>query len=81
MKCQSFNLPAPFLLHTDMKTSTVPVKVIFDSNLRIVCPGKTKVEFLTRIAKNSEDLIIKEGPETVNIQLISYGNCHLYVLE
>ena len=66
--------------HLPAKTSTVPLKVIFDSNLRIVCPGETEVEFSTRLVKNAEDLIIKEGPETVNIRLITYGNCHLYVL-
>ena len=49
--------------------STLQVKVIFDSNLGIVCPGETEEEFSTRLAKNLEDLIIKEGPETVNIQL------------
>ncbi|WZZ61261.1 hypothetical protein YC2023_061368 [Brassica napus] len=51
----TFDLPAPFVLlhywrfHLPAKTSTVPLKVIFDSNLRIVCPGETEVEFSTRL--------------------------------
>jgi 4-aminobutyrate--pyruvate transaminase len=33
---------------------------------RFHLPGETEEEFSTRLAKNLEDLIIKEGPETVN---------------
>lgn len=30
--------------------------------------GETEEEFSTRLAKNLEDLILKEGPQTVNIR-------------
>ncbi|KAH0903967.1 hypothetical protein HID58_043470 [Brassica napus] len=55
---QNFDLPAPFVLHTDCP-----------HYWRFHLPGETEEEFSTRLAKNLEDLIIKEGPETVNIQL------------
>ncbi|KAK4484393.1 hypothetical protein RD792_006972 [Penstemon davidsonii] len=46
---QQFDLPAPFVLHTD-------------------CPHywrETEEEFSTRLANNLENLIIKEGPDTI----------------
>ncbi|KAL0684040.1 hypothetical protein Bca4012_050888 [Brassica carinata] len=39
--------------------------LISTSFLGIVCPGETEVEFSTRLVKNAEDLINKEGPETI----------------
>ncbi|KAG5397958.1 hypothetical protein IGI04_019772 [Brassica rapa subsp. trilocularis] len=52
---QNFDLPAPFVLHTDCP-----------HYWRFHLPGETEEEFSTRLAKNLEDLIIKEGPETVS---------------
>ncbi|PHT53679.1 hypothetical protein CQW23_08141 [Capsicum baccatum] len=51
---QKFDLPAPFVLHTDCP-----------HYWRYHQPGETEEEFSTRLAKNLEDLIIKEGPETI----------------
>uniref|UniRef100_A0A453CQV3 Uncharacterized protein n=1 Tax=Aegilops tauschii subsp. strangulata TaxID=200361 RepID=A0A453CQV3_AEGTS len=51
---QKFDLPAPFVLHTDCP-----------HYWRFHLPGETEEEFATRLAKNLEDLILKEGPETV----------------
>jgi len=51
---QKFDLPAPFVLHTDCP-----------HYWRFHLPGETEEEFATRLAKNLEDLIIKEGPETI----------------
>lgn len=51
---QKFDLPAPFVLHTDCP-----------HYWRYHLPGETEEEFSTRLAKNLEDLIIKEGPETI----------------
>ncbi|EFH59607.1 gamma-aminobutyrate transaminase subunit precursor [Arabidopsis lyrata subsp. lyrata] len=50
----NFDLPAPFVLHTDCP-----------HYWRFHLPGETEEEFSTRLAKNLEDLIIKEGPETI----------------
>ncbi|KAM3369547.1 hypothetical protein ACQJBY_017440 [Aegilops geniculata] len=51
---QKFDLPAPFVLHTDCP-----------HYWRFHLPGETEEEFATRLAKNLEDLIVKEGPETI----------------
>ncbi|XP_009592076.1 gamma aminobutyrate transaminase 1, mitochondrial [Nicotiana tomentosiformis] len=51
---QKFDLPAPFVLHTDCP-----------HYWRYHLPGETEEEFSTRLAKNLEDLILKEGPETI----------------
>ncbi|XP_010525162.1 PREDICTED: gamma-aminobutyrate transaminase POP2, mitochondrial-like [Tarenaya hassleriana] len=51
---QKFDLPAPFVLHTDCP-----------HYWRHHLPGETEEEFSTRLTKNLEDLIIKEGPETI----------------
>lgn len=51
---QKFDLPAPFVLHTDCP-----------HYWRFHLPGETEEEFSTRLAKNLEDLILKEGPETI----------------
>ncbi|ESQ47653.1 hypothetical protein EUTSA_v10020563mg [Eutrema salsugineum] len=51
---QNFDLPAPFVLHTDCP-----------HYWRFHLPGETEEDFSTRLAKNLEDLIIKEGPETI----------------
>ncbi|XP_055823918.1 gamma aminobutyrate transaminase 1, mitochondrial isoform X2 [Solanum dulcamara] len=50
----NFDLPAPFVLHTDCP-----------HYWRYHLPGETEEEFSTRLAKNLEDLILKEGPETI----------------
>uniref|UniRef100_A0A0D9W9E7 4-aminobutyrate--pyruvate transaminase n=1 Tax=Leersia perrieri TaxID=77586 RepID=A0A0D9W9E7_9ORYZ len=49
-----FDLPASFVLHTDCP-----------HYWRFHLPGETEEEFATRLAKNLEDLILKEGPETI----------------
>ncbi|KAF7145653.1 hypothetical protein RHSIM_Rhsim04G0084500 [Rhododendron simsii] len=49
-----FDLPAPFVLHTDCP-----------HYWRYHLPGETEEEFSTRLANNLENLILKEGPETV----------------
>lgn len=51
---QKFDLPAPFVLHTDRP-----------HYWRFHLPGESEEEFSTRLAQNLEDLIIKEGPETI----------------
>lgn len=51
---QNFDLPAPFVLHTDCP-----------HYWRFHLPGETEEEFSTRLVKNLEDLILKEGPETI----------------
>lgn len=51
---QKFDLPAPFVLHTDCP-----------HYWRYHLPGETEEDFSTRLAKNLEELILKEGPETV----------------
>ncbi|WCJ28440.1 Gamma aminobutyrate transaminase 1 mitochondrial [Euphorbia peplus] len=51
---QKFDLPAPFVLHTDCP-----------HYWRHHLPGETEEEFSTRLAKSLEDLILKEGPETI----------------
>jgi 4-aminobutyrate--pyruvate transaminase len=50
----SFNLPLPGFLHT-----TCP------HYYRDALPGETVDEFTTRLAKDLEDMILAEGPETV----------------
>ncbi|KAJ7960698.1 Gamma aminobutyrate transaminase mitochondrial-like [Quillaja saponaria] len=51
---QKFDLPAPFVLHTDCP-----------HYWRFHLPGETEEEFSTRLANNLEELILKEGPETI----------------
>ncbi|KAB8392276.1 hypothetical protein FH972_024792 [Carpinus fangiana] len=51
---QKFDLPAPFVLHTDCP-----------HYWRFHLPGETEEEFSTRLANNLENLIQKEGPETI----------------
>ncbi|XP_073123489.1 gamma aminobutyrate transaminase 3, chloroplastic-like isoform X2 [Henckelia pumila] len=51
---QKFDLPAPFVLHTDSP-----------HYWRHHLPGETEEEFSTRLANNLENLILKEGPETI----------------
>lgn len=51
---QQFDLPAPFVLHTDCP-----------HYWRYHLPGETEEDFSTRLAKNLEDLILKEGPDTI----------------
>ncbi|XP_021713818.1 gamma aminobutyrate transaminase 3, chloroplastic-like [Chenopodium quinoa] len=51
---QQFDLPAPFVLHTDCP-----------HYWRYHLPGETEEEFATRLANNLENLILKEGPETI----------------
>ncbi|XP_073282615.1 gamma aminobutyrate transaminase 1, mitochondrial-like [Primulina huaijiensis] len=51
---QNFDLPAPFVLHTDCPHFW-----------RYHLPGETEEEFSTRLANNLENLIIKEDPETI----------------
>lgn len=51
---QNFDLPTPFVLHTDCP-----------HYWRFHLPGETEEEFATRLATNLENLILKEGPETI----------------
>lgn len=51
---QKFDLPAPFVLHTDCP-----------HYWRFHLPGESEEEFSTRLAQNLENLILKEGPETI----------------
>lgn len=51
---QKFDLPAPFVLHTDCP-----------HYWRFHLPGETEEDFATRLANNLENLILKEGPETI----------------
>lgn len=39
--------------------------------MKIGDPGETEEEFSTRLANNLENLILKEGPETVIVKLCS----------
>ncbi|KAM7510599.1 hypothetical protein LguiB_009474 [Lonicera macranthoides] len=49
-----FDLPVPFVLHTDCP-----------HYWRYHLPGETEEQFSTRLANNLENLILKEGPETI----------------
>lgn len=51
---QDFDLPLPGILHTDCP-----------HHYRFAEPGETEEEFATRLAQNLEELIIREGPDTV----------------
>jgi 4-aminobutyrate--pyruvate transaminase len=51
---KNFDLPAPFVLHTDCP-----------HYWRYHLPDETEEEFSTRLANNLENLILKEGPETI----------------
>ncbi len=51
---QSFDLPIARILHTDCP-----------HHYRFAEPGETEEEFATRLARNLEELIIQEGPDTV----------------
>ncbi|KAL0546931.1 hypothetical protein IC582_016850 [Cucumis melo] len=51
---ENFDVPASFVLHADSP-----------HYWRYHLPGETEEEFSTRLAKNMEDLILKEGPETI----------------
>ncbi|RVX03464.1 Gamma aminobutyrate transaminase 3, chloroplastic [Vitis vinifera] len=51
---QGFDLPSPFVFHTDCP-----------HYWRFHLPGETEEEFSTRLANNLEKLILKEGPETI----------------
>ncbi|KAG8086957.1 hypothetical protein GUJ93_ZPchr0010g9361 [Zizania palustris] len=51
---QKFDLPAPFVLHTDCP-----------HYWRFHLPDETEEDFATRLATNLENLILKEGPETI----------------
>ncbi|KAJ1268207.1 hypothetical protein BS78_07G119200, partial [Paspalum vaginatum] len=51
---QDFDLPRHFVLHTDCPHFW-----------RFHAPGETEEEFATRLANNLENLIIREGPETI----------------
>ncbi|KAM7499904.1 hypothetical protein LguiA_024318 [Lonicera macranthoides] len=51
---QKFDLPAPFVLHTDCP-----------HYWRYHLPDETEEEFSTRLANNLENLILKEGPDTI----------------
>lgn len=49
-----FDLPASFVLHTDCP-----------HYWRFHLPGESEEEFATRLANNLENLILKEGPDTI----------------
>lgn len=51
---QKFDLPSPFVLHTDCP-----------HYWRYHLPGETEDQFSTRLATNLENLILKEGPDTI----------------
>lgn len=51
---QSFDLPVPFVLHTDCP-----------HYWRFHSPGESEEDFASRLAQNLEQLIVKEGPETI----------------
>ncbi|XP_068656086.1 probable gamma-aminobutyrate transaminase 3, mitochondrial [Aristolochia californica] len=51
---QKFDLPAPFVLHTDCP-----------HYWRYHLPGETEEDYSTRLANNLENLILKEGPDTI----------------
>ena len=45
-------------------------------------PGETEEEFSTRLANNLEELILKEGPDTVNFSITSFCYiCSFYVMK
>ncbi|KAF1884907.1 hypothetical protein Lal_00028795 [Lupinus albus] len=51
---EKFDLPFPFVLHTDCP-----------HYWRYHLPGETEEEFSTRLANNLEEMILKEGPDTI----------------
>ncbi|KAE9593429.1 putative transaminase [Lupinus albus] len=51
---QKFDVPFPFVLHTDCP-----------HYWRYHLPGETEEEFSTRLSNNLEELILKEGPDTI----------------
>ncbi|XP_062107027.1 gamma aminobutyrate transaminase 3, chloroplastic-like [Humulus lupulus] len=51
---QQFDLPAPFVLHTDCP-----------HYWRFHLPDETEEEYSTRLAYNLESLILKQGPDTI----------------
>ncbi len=51
---QDFDLPLPGILHADCP-----------HHYRFAEPGETEEEFATHLAQNLEELIIREGPDTV----------------
>ncbi|XP_019454295.1 PREDICTED: gamma aminobutyrate transaminase 3, chloroplastic-like [Lupinus angustifolius] len=51
---QQFDLPLPFVLYTDCP-----------HYWRYHLPGETEEEYSTRLANNLEELILKEGPDTI----------------
>lgn len=91
---QKFDLPAPFVLHTDcphywryhlpgnhMTFMTCKIfSLIRCSSLMGIlmpCTGEMEEEFSTRLANNLENLILKEGPETViRLNNVSSGRSH-----
>ncbi|XLS84532.1 hypothetical protein HN51_034698 [Arachis hypogaea] len=80
---QKFDLPAPFVLHTDCPhywRFHLPGCYLYGpvgNNSLDICykeyilsmlmniSGETEEEFSTRLAKNLEELILKEGPDTI----------------
>lgn len=78
---QKFDLPAPFVLHTDcphywrfhLPGSYRMLEIIFFETSIIYflnwILGETEEEFSTRLANNLENLILKEGPDTVTVPL------------
>jgi hypothetical protein len=76
---QKFDLPAPFVLHTDCPhywrfclPGTLLLLFLCTIPPRMLCLlndcfdiDETEEEFSTRLANNLENLILKEGPETV----------------
>ncbi|XP_060209699.1 gamma aminobutyrate transaminase 3, chloroplastic-like isoform X2 [Lycium barbarum] len=58
---QEFDLPAPFVRHADCP-----------HYWRYHLPGETEEEFSTRLANNLENLILKEGPETIQAVVKKY---------
>jgi 4-aminobutyrate--pyruvate transaminase len=58
---QKFDLPAPFVLHTDCP-----------HYWRFRLSDETEEEFSTRLANNLENLILKEGPDTVKSSLFFF---------
>lgn len=79
---QNFDLPAPFVLHTDcphywryhLPGRSTLLNLVFclqDFYSIYNCDvinylGETEEDFSTRLANNLEELILKEGPETVS---------------
>ncbi|XP_070006391.1 vanillin aminotransferase isoform X2 [Nicotiana sylvestris] len=56
-----FDLPVSFVLHTDCP-----------HYWRYHLPGETEEEFSTRLTNKLENLILKEGPETIQVVLKKY---------